>query len=41
MKRRAYHIDPADIETPIGYWIMGTGFVLAAIVAEVSRFILG
>ena len=41
MKHRAYHIDPADIDTPIGYWIMGTGFVLAAIVAEVSRFILG
>ena len=41
MKRRAYHIDPTDIDAPIGYWIMGTGFVLAVIVAEASRLILG
>lgn len=41
MKRRAYHIDPTDIDAPIGYWIMGGGFLLAAIVAGVSRCLLG
>ena len=40
MKRRVYHIDPTDADAPIGYWIMGAGFVLAAIVAEVSRYVL-
>ena len=41
MKRRAYHIDPTDIDAPIGYWIMAAGFFLAAIVAVLSRYLLG